>query len=448
MIVQKFGGTSVADAERIGVVCRIVAQSVAERPVVVVSALAGVTDLLAQAVDLARRGDREGLDPVLADLGRRHRWAVSGAIRDAGRRHDLSLAVDASLEELRTLLRSVRILGEGTPRSADVLLAFGETLSSRIVAAALEAEGVPARWIDPHDVVATDGRHGRAEPDLPETANRARATLSPLLARGEVPVTGGFVGAAPDGSTTTLGRGGSDTSAAVIGSVLGAREVQIWTDVDGILTADPRIVPTARLRPVVSFAEAAEAAHYGARVLHPSSVSPAVLRGIPVRVRNTAHPEGEGTTVLATPAAGSPPLCCITSLSGFRIVRAATDSMRFEPTFAPDVLRAIGSSVLAGVGALEVAVTEKVAAADEGGTRPPPGFVGGEGDRSILCVVGNALSGDPAVRRSVAHAMADLAPDLLVLGASRCSAAVVLSSDRRDDSIREMHRRFFEEGPS
>lgn len=430
MIVQKFGGTSVADAERILSVVRIVKAAAGERPLVVVSALSGVTDLLIRAVDLAKSGDREGLDPLLGDLGRRHRWAVSGAIGDAAKRHDLSLEIDAQLEELRALLRSVRILGEGTLRSADALLAFGEILSSRIVAAALEAEGVRSRWIDPRDVLATDERHGDAEPDLDRTAERARSRLVPLIEAGEVPVVGGFVGQSPEGRTTTLGRGGSDTSAAVLGAVLGAAEVQIWTDVDGILTADPRLVPDARLRPSVSFAEAAEAAHHGAKVLHPASVAPAVGRGIPVRVRNTLRPEIDGTTVLAESADGAPPLCCIASLRGLRLERASSSRMRHDPALAPELLRRIGSVSIAGVGPLAAA------GASVAGTKE-------EGTQAAVCVVGDGLGRDAALRARVGASLAELAPDLLVAGASRASATAVLPADRLAEAVRALHEKFF-----
>jgi aspartate kinase len=432
MIVQKFGGTSVADAERILAVARIVEGAAGERPLVVVSALSGVTDLLIRAVELAKRGDREGLDPVLGDLGRRHRWAVSGAIRDAAKRHDLSLEIDAQLEELRALLRSVRILGEGTLRSADALLAFGEILSSKIVAAALEGEGVRARWIDAREVLATDDRHGDAEPDLDRTGERARSILAPLLASGEVPVVGGFVGLSPEGRTTTLGRGGSDTSAAVLGAVLGAAEVQIWTDVDGILTADPRLVPGARLRRSVSFAEAAEAAHHGAKVLHPASVAPAVGRGIPVRVRNTLRPDIEGTTVLAASAEGAPPLCCIASLGGLRLERARSPRWRYDPALLPDLLRRIGPVSVAGVGPLAAAA---VGASGEGTAE--------EGARAVVCVVGDGLGRNAALRARVGACLAELVPDLLVVGASRASATAVLPADRLAEAVRALHERFF-----
>ena len=298
MIVMKFGGSSVADAERIRGVADIVRERIARQPVVVVSALAGVTDLLEQALSAARRGDLEGLEPLVADIVRRHRWALAGCIDDARRRHHLGLEIDRVLDELRQRLRSVRVLGEVTPRVRDAVLACGETLSARLVAAAFREQELAARWVDPEQVMATDDRFGAASPDAEGVKERCRALLWPLLEQGQVPVIGGFVGSSRSGETTTLGRGGSDTSAAVLGLALGAEEIQIWTDVDGLMSADPRLVPAARTLERVSFAEATELALYGARVLHPDSIAPAVCRQIPVRVLNSGRPDGNGTLVV------------------------------------------------------------------------------------------------------------------------------------------------------
>jgi aspartate kinase len=208
VIVMKFGGTSVADAARILAAAEIVRSRLARRPVVVVSALAGVTDLLVRASAVARDGTPEDLDPILADLARRHRWALSGSVSHPGRRHDLGLEVDALLEELRQLLRSIRVLGEGTPRAGDALLAFGEILSSRIVAAAFAEQGLPVAQVDARRVMITDARHGAAEPDLDEVAARGAEVISPRLAAGEVPVLGGFFGAAKTAGPRPSAAGG------------------------------------------------------------------------------------------------------------------------------------------------------------------------------------------------------------------------------------------------
>src|SRR5262249_15349999 len=272
---------------------------------------------------------------------RRHSWAISGRLGSASRRHDLDVEVGAIFEELRQLLRSMRVLGEGTPRASDAVLAFGEILACRIVTAALVDRGVPARPIDAREVVITNDRHGAAEADLDEVARRASPLLPASLDAGEVPVVGGFYGATRDGRTTTLGRGGSDTSAAVLGCALAADDIEIWTDVDGIMTADPRRVPQARTCAVVSFAEAAELAFYGAKVLHPAAVAPAVRRRIPVHVLNALHPERGGTLLVQDPPDDAPPLASVASRAGVSLVRVSSRTMSVDPEFVSGVLAAV-----------------------------------------------------------------------------------------------------------
>jgi len=449
VIVMKFGGTSLADADRIRAAAEIVRGRLAREPIVVVSALAGVTDLLVRAVAHARAGEREALEPILSDLVRRHRWAVGG-VDDPKRRHDLGLAVDALFEELRQLLRSMRILGEGTPRSSDALLAYGEILSSRIATAIFADRGLPARLVDAREVVLTDERHGAAEPSIDEVADRGLKTLAPLVAAGEVPVVAGFVGATRDGRTTTLGRGGSDASAAVLGAALGAEEIEIWTDVDGVMTADPRRVPGARTRETVSFAEAAELAYYGAKVLHPASIAPAVRRSIPVRVLNALRPEGRGTVIVDEVAPGAPPVASVASRAGVAALRVASRSLRADPAFLPRVLRALEEERLAPdlVVASEVAVTlvlpgrpeaESIARrlADHARVEVREG-------RGVVCVVGAGLAAQGVVRARVLEAVARLEPELVAMGSSASSLAALVPEERLDACVRALHAEFLD----
>jgi aspartate kinase len=450
VIVMKFGGTSVADAESIRAAAEIVRGRLTRRPIVVVSALAGVTDLLIRAIACAKEGEREALEPILADLSRRHRWAVTGCVEDASRRHDLGLEVDALFEDLRQLLRSVRILGEGTPRSSDALLAFGEILSSRIVAAAFSDRGIPARLVDAREVMVTDAAFGRAEPDLDEVAARGMRLLTPAVDAGEVPILGGFFGATRDGHTTTLGRGGSDTSAAVIGAALGAAEIEIWTDVDGVMTADPRRVPAARRRASVSFAEAAELAYYGAKVLHPASIAPAVRCRIPVRVLNALRPEGAGTVILGEVAADAPPLASVASRGGVTAVRVASRTLRVDPGFLPRVLAAVDDEALVPdlVVSSEVAVTLVLPArvSDTALAARLTAFAEIEvrAGRGIVCVVGHGLSGEGAERGRVLAALAAWDPEMIALGGSATSVAALVPEIRLDACVRALHREFFE----
>jgi aspartate kinase len=450
VIVMKFGGTSVADAERIGAAAEIVRGRLDRKPVVVVSALAGVTDLLVRAVAAAREGQRELLEPLLADLARRHRWALSG-VEDAGRRHALGLEIDARFEDLRQLLRSVRVLGEGTPRASDALLAFGEILSSHLIAAAFSDRGLAACLVDAREVMVTDARHGAAEPDLDAIAARAKRVIRPRVEAGEVPVLGGFFGATADGTTTTLGRGGSDTTAAVLGSALGASEIEIWTDVDGVMTADPRRVRSARPCASVSFAEAAELAYYGAKVLHPASIAPAVGRGIPVRVLNAQKPDSEGTLIVGDTGAAAPALASVASRAGVTSLRVNAPAMRMDPGFLPRVLAAVEHERAAPdlVVSSEVAVTLVLPRLEKGAGLAERlaafATVERRDDRGIVCVVGGGLAREGPIRGRVLAALGSHDPELLALGGSATSVAAVVPEARLDACVRDLHRRFFEE---
>jgi len=446
LIVMKFGGTSVADAERIRGIAEIVRTRLDRRPVVVVSALGGVTDLLERAIEAARGNDLEGLEPVLADLERRHRWALAGCVEEARGHHHLSLEVDGLFEELRQKLRSIRILRERTPRAADAILAFGEILSARIVEAAFRGMGVPAVGVDPREIMVTDDRFGEAEPDLEETSKRSGGRIGALLGRDEVPIVGGFVGATVDGTTTTLGRGGSDTSAAVLGSILEAEEIQICTDVD----ANPKLVPRAKPIPTVSFAEATELAFYGAEVLHPDSLAPAVRRGIPVRVSNSMSPDSPGTVIVdGAERAGEAAVVSVASRGGITSLRVVNRHMRADPEFAAGVLASLRSRKLAPdlVVASEIGVHFAMRDdADRASLELELGQYGEvevRGDRAIVGVVGSRLA-EGAARRVALEAMAEWEPELLALGSSGASLAAIVTAERLTETVRGLHHRFFE----
>lgn len=446
---MKFGGSSVADSDRIRAVSEIVRARAERRPLLVVSALAGVTDLLQRAVELAASGDREGLDPVVAEIERRHRWAIAGSVEDAGRRHDLSLEVDGLIENIRRRLRSIRILGEATARAADAVLALGEDLSSRLVAAALRDRGTEAQAVDPRELLVTDARFGSAEVQLEPSRAACRERLLPLLDAGTLPVVGGFVGATAEAETTTLGRGGSDTSAALFGLLLGAEELQIWTDVDGLMSADPRLVPAARRLARVSFAEAAELACHGARVLHPDSIAPAVHERIPVRVLNSLRPESEGTLVVeGDPAGDDPRPVAVASRRGVDLLRLRSRRMRGDPALLSRVLavcaergasaQLVASSTLAATLALGAGRELREALEAEADVELLP-------DRAIIWVVGSGLASDAALRRRVIEGLSHWQPELLSAGVSSTSVAAVVAGERLEACLRELHRRFFED---
>lgn len=293
--VHKFGGTSLGSAERILAAARLLRKAQRKGPVVAVaSAMGGVTDVLLGAARDAERGRIAAARTAVSALGQRHHEAAAEISEATGRPVPFD---DSILSELDTALAGVSMLRERTPRVTDLISSFGERLSAPLLSATLEALGTPSRPVDARSVIVTDETHGAAQCDRKRTDPRARRTLLPLLSKGILPVVTGFVGRSPKGETTTLGRSGSDTTAALLGAALSAREVVIWTDVDGVLSADPRLVPSAHLLSRLSYREAAEMTYFGAKVLHFPAVLPAIADSIPLVIRNSFDPKVKGTTI-------------------------------------------------------------------------------------------------------------------------------------------------------
>ena len=299
MIVMKFGGTSVGSPEMIAQTAGIVQQNLEKDPeiVVVVSAMSGVTNALTSAARSAASGDDLSFRQVRRQLLSQHQQAATQCIEDRHRQQELLHQIETRLSEFEALCQSIYILGELTARGMDAVSSLGERLSARIVAALLADRGSPSQAVDATELIVTNGDFGAAIPLMGETRDRTRAYLLPLLAEGVTPVVTGFIGATQEGTTTTLGRGGSDYTAAILGQVLEVDEVWIWTDVDGMMSADPRIVSEARTLPQISYAEAAELSYFGAKVLHPKTIIPTQEAGIPLRVLNTFSPSHPGTLV-------------------------------------------------------------------------------------------------------------------------------------------------------
>jgi len=295
---MKFGGTSVGDAECISRAARIVKSAAAEGPVVaVVSAMSGVTNRLIEAAHRAEGGQRSFVPELIAQIGTQHKNALKQLVQDPHRAQEVDRALSAVLDELDRLLQGTALLSELTPRVLDAISGIGERLSAPLVAAALSEANVRSVAISATDVIVTDPHHGRAEPLMSLTKEKAEARLRPLINDGIVPVVTGFIGASTDGVQTTLGRGGSDYSATILGAALGAQETVIWTDVDGVKTADPRLVPGAQTIPEISYSEAAELAYFGAKVLHPNTLRPVTAAGVPVWIRNSFAPDKPGTRI-------------------------------------------------------------------------------------------------------------------------------------------------------
>jgi aspartokinase/homoserine dehydrogenase 1 len=299
LCVMKFGGTSVGDASCVRRAADIVKSAAVRGPVVVVvSAMSGVTNRLIQAAHRAEAGEQDFLT-LTDDLRKQHLTALDGLVHNAQKRAPIAAACEQVIGELDRLLRGTSLLRELTPRALDAISGIGERLSAPLVAGAIAELGAPSVAVSATEVIVSDPHHGRAEPLMVPTRSRAQARLRPLLDEGIVPVVTGFIAATPDGIQTTLGRGGSDYSATILGAALDAHETVIWTDVEGVKTADPRLVPAARTIPEISYNEAAELAFFGAKVLHPNTLRPVTAAGVPVWIRNSFAPEKPGTKITA-----------------------------------------------------------------------------------------------------------------------------------------------------
>jgi len=298
LCVMKFGGTSVGDANCIRRAAEIVKAAATGRPVVVVvSAMSGVTNRLIDCARRAEAGEEEHISPLVEDLRKQHTATVDAIVEDPRRRSGVAASHEEVLAELERLLRGTALLHELTPRALDAISGIGERLSAPIVSSAIAETGPASEPISATEIIVTDPHHGRAEPLMNPTRDRAEARLRPLLRDRIIPVVTGFIGATPDGVQTTLGRGGSDYSATILGAALGAGETIIWTDVDGVKTADPRLVPEARTLPEISYNEAAELAYFGAKVLHPNTLRPVSAANVPVWIRNSFAPDKLGTLI-------------------------------------------------------------------------------------------------------------------------------------------------------
>ncbi len=448
MVVMKFGGTSVRDIEAVRRVVGVVGRETRPR-LVVVSALAGVTDGLLDIARLVESGEGDAAQKAVRAFRRRHE-EMAGLARDPERRARLLAAIDTLFDQLEAIAKALAVVEEVSPRSRDTIQSFGEIASSQIVAAALEEDGIPARFVDPRTVLVTDAQHGAAQPDPEATDDRLRTRVAPLVADGIVPVIGGFIGATSSGLTTTLGRGGSDYSAALFGAGLGAEEIQIWTDVDGMLTADPQMVSGSRVVPHLSFDEASELAYFGARVLHPSTILPAVRRDIPVRILNSHRPEAPGTRITREPAEAATGPAAIACKRGLTRLDIASTRMLmaygflrrvfevFERYRTPvDVVTTSEVSVSVTIddrSNLDAIVADLSAFAE----------VVSEDGMAIVCAVGEGLRHDASLATHLLGALEGVPLVMVSQGGSRKNITVVLRDADVAVAMERLHRRFFE----
>jgi aspartate kinase len=451
MVVQKFGGTSVADPAAIRRLIEIVRAARTRDgrgPAVVVSAMSGVTDRL---LGLAASAGAMQLDQALSttrQIRERHLATAHDLVGGAAL-ETLVSQIDAQMDELADLVRALAVLREVSPRTLDVIAAIGELLSSRIVAAALACAGIPATWIDARQAIVTTDEHTRATPLGRETRERLQSLVHPVLQAGRVPVVGGFVGATVAGHTSTLGRGGSDYSGALVGAGIDAAEIQIWTDVDGMLSADPRVIKSPRLVEQLSFAEAAELAYFGAKVLHPSTILPAVERNIPVRILNSSKPDAAGTLITG---AGSPARTGLTGLASKGDV-TVIDITSTRMLMAYGFLRRVFEVFERFKTAVDMVTTSEVSVSvtvDD--VRHIDGIVQAlsefsevavERHMSLLCAVGDVLQDEPEMAARVVGVLEEVPLRMISQAASRRNITVVLRQADLPHAMERLHEEFF-----
>lgn len=469
MIVMKFGGTSVGSIDAFRQVAAIVADKVATqaktaRPgvVVVTSAMSGVTNLLIAAATQAAAGDEQNHLTAAQTLQNKHQAVIEHFIASAEERAALAQLNGARLRDFDRLCSSIAVLGELTDRGLDLVSGLGERLSAPILAAVLRASGTPAEYVDATEIVVTDEVFGGAEPLMDLTEERCRARLLPLVEQGIVPVVTGFVGATLKGIPTTLGRGGSDYSGAIIGAVLDADEIEIWTDVNGVLTADPRVVPNARSLRQLSYEEMAELAYYGAKVVHPKTVKPAIAKQIPVRVLNTFEPSHPGTRIVnkADDAlAGS--VKAVTAIRDLTLVTVAGRGMIGVPGVAAHTF---GSVARVGANVLMIsqssseqsicfvvphgsAATVIQALRDDFKAELERGYIddiSGHGKIVIVAVVGSAMRGTPGLAAGIFKAVGDQQINVIAIaqGSSEANVSLVVADEDANRAVRAIHDLF------
>jgi aspartate kinase len=450
MIVMKFGGTSVEDAAAIDRAACIVRERVREKPVVVVSALAKVTDQLLAMARAAGAGDRDKALQLSRALRERH-YTVAGELLGTGLFTQFHSELEADFDGLDELLRGLAAVRELTPRTSDNVASFGERISSKIVAAAFAARGIAAGLVDSRECFLTDSTYTHAIPDFDETNDRTVSRLKPLVNAAKVPVMGGFIASDRTGATTTLGRGGSDFTAAIVGAALGADRIEIWTDVDGMMTTDPNLCAGARRIRAISFDEAAELAYFGAKVLHPATLLPAIEKNIPVQVLNSRNPKNEGTRITARA-----PHCCNT----FKAIAAkkritVVDVVSARMLMAHGFLKSIFDVFDRHRCPVDVVSTSEVSVSltvDSNEAIPAIAadldklaYVKYEGRKAIVCLVGENIRGTPGIAAKVFTAISDINVRMISQGASEINITFVIEEDEVPEAVRRLHHTFFSE---
>ncbi|MCS7013936.1 MAG: lysine-sensitive aspartokinase 3 [Chloroherpetonaceae bacterium] len=458
MVVMKFGGTSVENAAAMRNVVEIVRrehllsqQSGKAAPLVVTSACAGITNQLFALGQLAASGKKTESREALKAIKAHHQQVIADLL--SGDTALLQAQLSELFEELSSIIRALTVIGELTPRLMDSIAANGELFSSLILAQAMQEAGLPAAWLDAREVLITDDHFGKAQPLDDEVRARAQTKVLPLLQAGKVVVTQGYIGATLVGQTTTLGRGGSDYSASIFGAALDAESIQIWTDVDGVMTCDPRLVPNAKRLKVMTFREAAELAYFGAKVLHPSTIRPAVQKNIPVYVLNSKRPHIEGTLITQSIQSFDGMVKSIAHKTGQVIINLTSTQMLDTYGFLYKVARvfADAQTPIDMISTSEVSISLTI-----GDTTNLERIIKEletiaevevERDVAIICVVGDNLRAAPGVAGRIFSTLAEAGINIKMIsqGASEINIGFVVAEQDAPAAVRALHREFFSE---
>ncbi len=450
MIVMKFGGTSVQDAEAIDRVAGIVRERLHEQPVVVVSALARITDQLLAMASAAGAGDKAKALELCQAARERHLTTASTLLNPAA-----FAPIQSELEKdfgaLEELLRGIVAIGELTPRTTDNIAGFGERVSSKIAAAAFCLRGINAAHVDSRQCIVTDNNFGKAVPQFEETDARLAEIIKPRLDRGCVPVMGGFIGSTREGVSTTLGRGGSDFSAAIVGAGMQAERIEIWTDVDGMMTTDPNLCPQAHRIKTITFEEAAELAYFGAKVLHPATLLPAIQKNIPVLILNSRNPKNEGTRITTTAPKSKNVFKAIAAKKRITVVDVVATRMLMAHGFLKSIFEVFANHrcPVDMVSTSEVSVSltvdsnESIAAIAADLAKIAD--VKYAGRKAIVCLVGENIINTPGIAARVFSAIPDVNIKMISQGASEINISFVIDEADVPQAISRLHQTFFSE---
>ncbi len=460
-LVMKFGGTSVGSPEAMAGVMDIVRRSQSQWPrlVVVISALSGVTNLLLDSAARAVNGDVQTLYTVEARLREMHAAIADQLVSDLARRAQVKQDVNHLIGEFLNFCQAIAVLGEATPRALDAVAALGERMSVRLLAAALDDSGVPAQYVEATQLIITDDCFQNAHPDMDATTRQTRQVLGPILAQGRVPVVTGFIGATSQGTTTTLGRGGSDYSAGILGAALPADDVWIWTDVDGVMSADPRSVPQARSIPELTYREIAELAYFGAKVLHPKTIRPVVEAGIGLRICNTFNPDHPGTRLVPDSAARkNGDVKAVTAIRGQRLITVEGRGMLGVPGVAARTFGAVASTgtsvplITQASSEQSICFAVPTVATDQVLTALNTAFTGELAQRDIdriwataevviITVVGVGMIHTPGIAGRVFSALGRAGVNVIAIaqGSSEVSISLVVDANDVDKAVSTLH---------